>query len=153
MHEICIVHQLGWASAEAILKVELIQQDKHQFHIRKKSDLDYAKDTQTRLSISGYVVYLEDAPIMHRSVTQKMVALSSCKAELNAVVLCVQDMMYQRSMLESIGLKVELPMILDMDNKKAVNLMNSFSVGGHTQHINVKQRFLQELKKAKLLAL
>ncbi len=26
VHEICIVHQRGWASAEAILKVEWIQQ-------------------------------------------------------------------------------------------------------------------------------
>jgi hypothetical protein len=70
------------------------------------------------------------------------VALLSCGAELNAAVLCAQDMMYQKNMLESIGLKVELPMILEMDNKGAVNLVNSFSVGGHTQHINVKQYFL-----------
>jgi hypothetical protein len=35
------------------------------FHIRGVSDSDYAKDTQTRRSISGYVVYLEDAPVMH----------------------------------------------------------------------------------------
>jgi hypothetical protein len=95
--------------------------------------------------------YLEDAPTMHRSATQKMVALSSCKAELNAAVLCVQDMMYQRNMLDSIGLKVDLPMILEMDNKGAVNLVNSFSVGGCTQHINVKQCFLRKLKEAKVL--
>jgi hypothetical protein len=61
--------------------------NEHQF------DLDYAKDTQTRHSVSGYVVYLEDAPMLHRCGTQKMVALSSCKAELNTAVLCVQDMM------------------------------------------------------------
>ncbi len=35
------------------------------FCIRGVSDSDYAKDTQTRRSISGYVVYLEDAPVMH----------------------------------------------------------------------------------------
>ncbi len=113
--------------------------------------MDYAKDTQTRRSVSGYVVYLEDAPTMHRSATQKMVALSSCKADLNAAVLCAQDMMYQKNMLESIGLKVELPMILEMDNKEAVDLVNSFSVGGCAQHINVEQCFLQELKEANML--
>jgi hypothetical protein len=63
------------------------ESNKHQFHIRGKSDSDYAKDTQTRRSVSGYVVHLEDAPTMHRSATQKTVALSSCKAELNAAVL------------------------------------------------------------------
>jgi hypothetical protein len=79
------------------------------------------------------------------------VAFSSCKAELNAAVLCAQDMMYQKNMLESIGLKVELPMILKMDNKGAVNLVNSFSVGGCTRHIHVKQCFLQKLEEAKVL--
>jgi hypothetical protein len=78
------------------------------------------------------MVYLEDAPTMHRSATQKTVALSSCKAELNAAVLCTQDMIYQENTLESTGLKVELPMILKMDNKGAVDLVNSFSVGGCT---------------------
>jgi hypothetical protein len=125
--------------------------NKYQFRIRGRSDSDYAKDTQTRQSVSWYVVYLEDAPTMHRSPTQKTVALSSCKAELNAAVLCAQDMMYQKNTLESIRLKVELPMILEMDNKGAVDLVNSFSVGGHLQHINVKQYFLQELKEAKVL--
>ncbi len=41
------------------------------------------KDMQTRRSISGYVVYLEDVPIMHQSATQKTVALSVCEAEMN----------------------------------------------------------------------
>jgi hypothetical protein len=76
---------------------------------------------------------------MHISATQNTVALSSCKAELNTAVLCAQDMMYQKIMLESIGLKVELSMILEMDNKGAVDLVNSFSVGGCTRHIDVKQ--------------
>jgi hypothetical protein len=76
------------------------------------------------------VVYLEDAPTMHRSATQKTVALLSCKAELNAAVLCMQDMIYWKNTLESIRLKVELPMILEMDTKGAVDLVNSFRVGG-----------------------
>jgi hypothetical protein len=123
----------------------------HQFRMRGKSNSDYAKDTKTRCSVSGYVVYLEDALTMHRSATQKTLALLSCKAELNAAVLCVQDMMYQRNMLELIGLKVELPMILEMDNNGAFDLVNSLSVRGRTQHINVKQCFLQQLKEGKVL--
>jgi hypothetical protein len=125
--------------------------NEHQFRIRGRSDSDYAKDTQTRRSVSGYVIYLEDSPTMHRSATQKTVALSSCEAELNAAVICVQDMIYQKNTLESIGLKVELPMVLEMDNKGAIDLINSFSVGGRTRHIDVKQCFLRELKEAKVL--
>jgi hypothetical protein len=112
---------------------------------------NYAKDTQTRCSISGYVVYLEDAPAMHRSATQKTVALLVCKAEINSAVLCAQDMIYAKHVLESLGLQVETPMVLQMDNKGAVDLINSFSVGGCTHHIDVQQCFLRELKEAKIM--
>jgi hypothetical protein len=97
------------------------------------------------------MVFLEDAPVMHRSATEKTVALSSCEAELNAAVLCVQDILYTKNLIESIGLKVELPMKLEIDNKGAVDSINSFSIGGRTHHIDIKQCFLQELKEAKQL--
>jgi hypothetical protein len=42
-------------------------------------------------------------------------------------------------------------MILEINNKGAVDTINSFSVGGCTRHINVRQCFLQELKEAKQL--
>jgi hypothetical protein len=97
------------------------------------------------------MVFLEDAPVMHRSATQKTVALSVTGVEINAAVLCVQDMLYAKNLIESIGLKVELPKILETDNKGAVDIINSFSVGGRTRHIEVRQCFLQELKEAKQL--
>ena len=89
----------------------------------------------------------------HRSATQKTVALLSSEAELNAAVLCVQDMIYQKNKLESIGLKVKLPMVLEINKREAMDLINSFSVGGRTRHINVKQCFLRELKVAKVLVM
>ncbi len=125
--------------------------NKHEFCLRGRSDSDYAKDIQTRQSVTGYVVYLGCVSTMHRNATQKTVALSSCEAELNVAVLCAQNMMYQKITLESIGLKVELPMVLDMDNKEAIDLINSFSVGGCMRHSDVKQCFLHVLKAAKVL--
>ena len=52
-------------------------------------------------------------------------------------------MIYQKNTLESIGLRVELPMVLEMDNRGAIDLINSFSVGGRTRHIDIlrKQRY------------
>jgi hypothetical protein len=73
-----------------------------EFCIRGRSDSDYTKDTHTRQSVSGYKIYLEGTPTKCRSVMQKTVELSSCKAEINAAVLCVQDMLYQKNTLESI---------------------------------------------------
>jgi hypothetical protein len=60
-------------------------------------------------------------------------------------------MIYGKNLLESIGSKVQLPMILEMDNKGALDLINSFSIGGRTHHMDVKLCFLRELKEAKQL--
>ncbi len=109
----------------------------HEFIISGRSDSDYAKDLQTQKSISGYRVLLEGAPVMFKSSTQKSVALSVCEAEQTAGVLCAQDMMYVRNVLESMQLKVKLPMILEMDNKGAVDLANNWSIGGRTRHVDV----------------
>jgi hypothetical protein len=63
---------------------------------------------------------------------QKTVALSLCEAELNAAVLCDQDMLYAKNLLEPIELIVKLPMMLEINNKGAVDLINSFTVGSCT---------------------
>src|SRR5687768_8911016 len=77
-----------------------------------------------------------------------IVALSATEAELFATILCVQDMMYVMRLLNSMELKVKLPMVLYVDNKGAKDLCNNWTVGGRTRHIEVKQFFLRELKEA-----
>jgi hypothetical protein len=123
----------------------------HKFIISRRSDSDYAKDTQTRKSISGYRVLLEGTPVMFKSSTQKSVALSVCKAAQYSGVIRTQEMLYCKNVLESMGLKVKLPMLLEMDNKGAVDLANNWSVGGQTRHVNVQQCFLRKSKESKII--
>ena len=47
------------------------------------------------------------------------------------------------------GLQVELPMILEIDNQGAVDLANNWSAGARTWYVDVRQNFLCELKKKK----
>jgi hypothetical protein len=80
-----------------------------------------------------------------------IVALSVTEAELFAGVMCVQDMLFIMRVLNSLGLQVELPMILEIDNKGAKDLINNWSIGGRLRHVEVKQFFLRELKEQGLL--
>ena len=117
------------------------------FVIRGRSDSNYATDRDTRRSVTGTVVYLNEAPIIFGSVTQKHVTLSVTEAELAAGVSLVQDMMYTYRVVTSMGLQVELPMLVEMDNSGAKDLANSWSVGGRTRHVDVRMFFLRELKE------
>jgi hypothetical protein len=46
-------------------------------------------------------------------------------------------MLYVWHILELMGLKVKLLMILEMDNKGAVDLANNWSIGVCTRHVDV----------------
>ena len=74
---------------------------------------------------------------MFKSSVERTVSLSTTKAETYAGVMCVQDMLYMKNVMESLGLRVKLPIFLEMDNQGAVYLANNWSVGGRTRHIDV----------------
>ena len=117
------------------------------FRISGKSDSNFATCTETRKSITGYSVELEGTPVAVKSGMQKIVALSVTEAELIAMVMCIQEMLYVKKLLESMELKVELPMIVKCDNKGAVDLVNGWSVSGNTKHSQVRTMFVRELKE------
>eukprot|EP00957_Ditylum_brightwellii_P139063 10599266-Ditylum_brightwellii.AAC.1 len=114
------------------------------FFIKGYSNSEYAKDESRRIVI-GWLVFLCEAPISYKSKMMPIVALLVPEAELFAAVLCVQNMMMVLRIMNSMGLKVQLPMILYIDNKGANVFVHNWSVGGRTRHIKVKQYFLHEL--------
>ena len=64
---------------------------------------------------------MKDTLIFVKSGMQKNVALWITKSELNSGVTCTQDMLYAMRVLVALGLKVKLPMVLEIDNKGTVN--------------------------------
>ena len=80
-----------------------------------------------------------------------IIALSVTEVELFAATQCAMDMLFTMRILNGLGLKVKLPMILEVDNKAAVDLCNNWSIGGRTRHVEVKQYFLRELKERGLI--
>ena len=67
---------------------------KHKFRIRGHSDSDYAKRVEDQKSVTGYSVYLNDAPFFNKSKTQSSMTLSVSEAELIAPVGCAQTMLF-----------------------------------------------------------
>jgi hypothetical protein len=120
------------------------------FKIGGISDSTYASDEDAK-SVGGHAALLCGAPFAIKSKTMVASHLSVTESETVSAVSCVQDMLFGKSVLESIGLKVELPMVLKVDNKGVVDLVNNWSVGGRTRHITTKVNFLRELKEEGVL--
>jgi hypothetical protein len=104
------------------------------FILAGKSDSTYASDENAK-SVTGYSTTLNGAVISYKSKGQTATTLSVTESELVAAIDCVQDLLFERRVLESIGLQVELPMILRVDNRGVVDLVNNWSVTGRTHHI------------------
>ena len=124
-----------------------------EFVISGRLDSDYAKDPIRRRSVSGYSTFLCGAPVTMCCRMQGFVTLSVTEAESAAATQCAQDMLFNMRVLESMGLKVKKPMILEVDNKGAIDLANNWSVTGRTRHASVRQNFLRELKEAGIIHL
>jgi hypothetical protein len=66
-----------------------------EFIYKGLSDANYVTDPSSCKSISGYSVFLEDAPISMKSRQQKSVTLSTVEAELVSGTQCAQDMLFR----------------------------------------------------------
>ena len=64
---------------------------------------------------------------------------------------CAQEMLFMLNVVESIGFKVEQPMILKTDSKALFDMSNNWNVGGRTRH--VRHAFLRELKERDVILL
>jgi hypothetical protein len=117
------------------------------FQLEGYSDSGYAKDPVQCRSVSGFCSFLEGCVLNTKSCMQPIMSLSVTEAELVAVTKCAQDLIYKKNILELIGLKVQLPIKLYIDNSGCIDLMSNWSSGGCTRHMETCMFWLQELKE------
>ena len=109
------------------------------------SDSSFADDVDNRISTMGYIIYYEEAATAWRSKGQPRVTLSSSEAEYIALVFAVMELLFIKSIVESTGREVELPMLALCDNLGAVSMATTKSTRGRTRHIDTKHHFIREL--------
>eukprot|EP00961_Rhodomonas_salina_P076425 1026382-Rhodomonas_salina.1 len=72
-------------------------------------DSDYAADPDTRKSVTGYIVSMNNGPISWKSKRQSCVTLSSAEAEFVAASVCCQEIVYLRNLLRDLDMVQEGP--------------------------------------------
>jgi hypothetical protein len=112
--------------------------------LRAFSDSDFGSDRDTRRSITGYIIFAGNVPIVWRSRAQRNVTLSSTEAEYVAVSEVCTELMFARQVLEFVGIKIALPIVVNVDNVGAIFLANNATTGGRTKHIDIRHHFVRE---------
>ena len=70
--------------------------------------------------------------------------LSSCEAEYVALCETCAELLYIRQILEFLGVEIDYPMIIYVDNVGAIYLANNES-STRTKHVDVRYHFVREL--------
>ena len=112
--------------------------------IKAFCDSDFAGDKATRISVSGYCIYIMNCLITWRSKGQKHVTLSSTEAEYVAVSDVCTEIMFVRMILCFLGIRVKLPITVHCDNIGAIFLSYNAKISQRTKHIDTKYRYVGE---------
>jgi len=86
-------------------------------------------------------------PISWKSRTQRNVTLSSSEAEFVALSEVANKIKFIIQVLLSIGIEVELPIIVHVDNVGAIFMAENVSTSTRTKHVNVHYHFVREFIK------
>ena len=118
--------------------------DNDKWTIETYTDSDYAGDADNRISVTGYVIYLCEVPIMWKSKGQRSVALSSSEAEYVALSEAAKEIKFVAQLLMNVGINVDLPIIVRIDNVGAIFMSENVTTGGRTKHVDIRYHFVRE---------
>jgi hypothetical protein len=94
------------------LKIQPNFDSKNSWKLKVFSDSDWAGDPEMRISVTGYIVYLQNVPVCWCSKAQRGVTLSRSKAEYVAMSKAVEEIRFIYFVLKDLGIEVELPIVL-----------------------------------------
>ena len=115
------------------------------------SDSDYAGDPESRVSVSGWVIYFCGVLVAWQSKSQRSVTLSSSEAEYVALSEVAKNIKFIYMILESMGIMVELPIIVRVDNNGAIFMSENLAVSQRTKHVDIRYKFVNEFVEDRFL--
>jgi len=107
-------------------------------------DADFAGDEETRISVTGYVVYFMSVPVCWRSRGQKSVTLSATEAEYVACSEVVKEVLFILQLLKHLRVEVQLPIRVHVDNIGAIFLAENQNSSDRTKHVDTRYHFVQQ---------
>jgi hypothetical protein len=105
-------------------------------------DSDWDGDAETRITVTGFIIYLLGVPICWRSKGQKGVTISSSQGGYVAISEAFKEIRFIYYLLGSIGMNIKLPVIVRSDNVGAIFMAKNSSSGVCARHVNTKYLFI-----------
>eukprot|EP00961_Rhodomonas_salina_P026717 360935-Rhodomonas_salina.1 len=108
-------------------------------------DSDYASDPDTRKSVTGYIVSMNNGSIAWKSKRQSCVTLSSAEAEFVAASQCCVEVVYLWNLLRDLGLAQTTPTPIWEDNTACVMMSENPVNADRSRHIDTRRYWLRDM--------
>ena len=110
------------------------------------ADTSDADCETTSKSTGGYVITVNDAPIVWKSGRLPLVTLSSAESEYVQLTLACQEILHMREVLQSLGF-AQAPTEIFEDNQAAIAICNNPCHRSRTRHIKRRYHFIRQCIK------
>lgn len=138
-------------------------------HLRCYCDSDFATEVPGRKSTTGLVVTLNNTPLIWKSVSQRLVSLSTAEAEFIALTTLVQHLKYLDKIIrdmfygkEDTALEIAFEVYINSldpyevlcDNQAAIKIANTEAHElARTKHLDIRTNFIKENIRKKFMTL
>ena len=116
-------------------------------------DSDWAGDTDTRRSHTGYVLMFNGGAVSWKSRRQDSVSLSTSEAEYVAASQCAQEVLYLREILRDFHETQQAPTLVYEDNLACIAMSENAVRRKYSRHIDIRRYFVRELVAGGILTL
>jgi len=126
------------------LEPKLVKSRADNWFIVVYSDSDWAGDSDTRISVTGFILFVMGCPVSWRSKAQKSVSLSSSEAEWYALSEAAKEVKFLAQLMMTMEIPIELPIIVKVDNVGAIFMSDNQTTTNRTKHIDIRTNFVRE---------
>lgn len=142
--------QTHWTAVERIMRYlrgtldyELVYTG-HLASLLGYTDADWAGDSETRRSTSGYVFNLGSGTISWSSKLQATVSLSTCEAEYIGQTQATKEAMWLRLLLKDLGHTQLDATVIFGDNQGAIASSKNPQFHGRMKHVDIQHHYVRE---------
>lgn len=118
-----------------------------------KGDADWAGDTDSRRSTTGFVLSFGGGIVSWASRRQQSVTLSSMEAEYVALSEACQETLWMRKLLSDFGEVQDSATVIKEDNQGCLAFVKTERTSRRSKHTDTRERFIQELCDRKKIVL
>ena len=99
------------------------------------------------------MVMVNGSPVIFKSKMQNSVSLSTAEAEYVALSLCIQEVLWTKSLLLEMKVNINGPVMVYEDNQSAIAIAKNEGYQSRPKHIVIRYHFVRDQVKNKVIQL